>query len=56
VTVVKTKIERAFERHAAIDAQRVRVVGSDGTITLTGAVSSLSERDDAEPPRGPHRA
>lgn len=45
---VAANIERAFERSAAIDAQRIRVEANDGTIVLTGIVHSLAELDAAE--------
>ncbi|MET0658457.1 MAG: BON domain-containing protein [Steroidobacteraceae bacterium] len=45
---VKSKIQEAFQRHAALDAKKVRVDVEDGTITLSGSVSSWGERRDAE--------
>jgi osmotically-inducible protein OsmY len=45
---VRASIERAFKRSAEIDAQRVRVDASGGTVILTGHVHSLTERDAAE--------
>ena len=45
---VKGKIEDAFRRHAHLDARRIAVETLDGTVTLSGTVSSWSERDDAE--------
>ena len=45
---VKARIEEAFRRSAEIDAQRVTVDSRDGTVTLTGMVRSISERDEAE--------
>jgi osmotically-inducible protein OsmY len=45
---VKTSIERAFVRNAKIDAQDVAVdILDDGTIVLTGSVSSWTEHDAA---------
>jgi osmotically-inducible protein OsmY len=45
---VKRKIEEAFRRSAEIDAHRVTVEASNGTITLKGAVRSWAERREAE--------
>lgn len=45
---VKVKIEEAFRRHASLDAQKIRVQASDGTVTLEGEVHSWQERWDAE--------
>jgi osmotically-inducible protein OsmY len=45
---VKAKIQQAFQRHAALDANKVNVGVINGEITLTGDVSSWSERDEAE--------
>jgi osmotically-inducible protein OsmY len=45
---IKTRIEQAFRRHAQIDADKIRVQVSDGTVTLEGEVESWRERDDAE--------
>jgi osmotically-inducible protein OsmY len=45
---IKAKIESAFKRSAAIDAERVRVEAKDGQVVLTGTVRSLSERREAE--------
>lgn len=44
---VTHKIEDAFRRHADLDARRISVVTQDGEVTLTGSVSSWSERDRA---------
>ena len=45
---VKTKIEQAFKRSAAVDSACVKVEARDGTVILKGTVKSLSERDEAE--------
>jgi osmotically-inducible protein OsmY len=45
---VKTTIEEALKRSAAVDAQRISVEARDGAVVLTGTVRSLAERDDAE--------
>jgi osmotically-inducible protein OsmY len=45
---VQSKIEAAFKRSAEIDARRVNVTASDGTIILSGNVRSWAERQEAE--------
>jgi osmotically-inducible protein OsmY len=45
---VKSKIQAAFHRHASLDASHVNVGVSEGSISLTGEVSSWREREDAE--------
>lgn len=45
---VQAKIEAAFKRSAAIDARRVDVRVTDGTVTLSGNVHSYLERREAE--------
>ncbi len=45
---VKGKIEDAFRRHADLDARRIGVETTNGTVTLTGSVASWSERYEAE--------
>jgi len=45
---VKEQIEAAFKRSAEIDARRVSVAASDGTVVLTGNVRSWFERQEAE--------
>lgn len=44
---VKTQIRDAFERAADIDAGKVEVELSDGTVTLNGKVRSWSEHEEA---------
>jgi osmotically-inducible protein OsmY len=45
---VRTAIEDAFRRSAEIDARRINVTATDGTVTLSGNVHSWSERRQAE--------
>jgi len=45
---VKGRIRQSFKRHANLDADKVQVGVTDGTVTLTGEVSSWHEREDAE--------
>ncbi|WP_129781925.1 BON domain-containing protein [Peristeroidobacter soli] len=47
-TIVRSKIQSAYQRHAAIDANKVRVDVLGSTVTLTGEVHSWHEKDDAE--------
>lgn len=47
-TDVKSKIVRAFERSAEIDAQNVRVETDDHTVTIRGMVRSIAEKKEAE--------
>jgi osmotically-inducible protein OsmY len=44
---VKGKIEAAFKRHAALDAQGIQVETNAGKVTLRGKVHSWAERDEA---------
>jgi osmotically-inducible protein OsmY len=44
---VKEKIEAALKRNAEVDARKIVVQTTDGTVTLTGTVRSWIEREDA---------
>lgn len=45
---IKEKITAAFERSAKLDASRIFVETSGNSVTLTGTVASLAEKEDAE--------
>jgi len=45
---VRTAIEDAFRRSAEIDARRINVTATEGTVILSGNVHSWSERRQAE--------
>ncbi|MCX6016903.1 MAG: BON domain-containing protein [Chloroflexi bacterium] len=45
---VRERIERAFQRTAQIEAERVRIEVTNGKITLRGTVATWSERAAAE--------
>ncbi len=45
---IKSRIERALVRSAEDDAKRIVVNVSEGKVTLTGAVRSLAEMEDAK--------
>ena len=44
---VKGKIEDSFRRNADLEARRIHVTTSAGTVNLTGSVASWAERDQA---------
>jgi osmotically-inducible protein OsmY len=45
---VRTRIEEALRRDAELQAGAIRVMVSDGTVTLEGKVHSMAERRVAE--------
>lgn len=45
---VKNKIKEAFERSAIIDAKGINVTTDGHTVTLSGKVHSIKEKEDAE--------
>jgi len=47
-TAVKQNIEKALERMAQVDAQRIKVATDDGKVVLKGEVRSWAEREEAE--------
>jgi osmotically-inducible protein OsmY len=47
-TNVKNQIEKALERAAQVDAERIKVVANDNSITLRGEVRTWAEREEAE--------
>ena len=47
-TDVRDKIYCAYQRHAAIDARKVKIEVSGSSVTLSGEVHSWHEKDDAE--------
>ena len=46
-TDINEKIKAAFERSARLDANRISVEINGSSVTLTGTVTSLAEKDDA---------
>jgi osmotically-inducible protein OsmY len=44
---VEKSIEKAFKRNAKIDAKRLSVTTSNGTVTVSGRARSLAEHDEA---------
>jgi len=45
---VKSGIEETFRRHAQLDANKIRVKVTEGTVILEGEVTSWRERNEAE--------
>jgi osmotically-inducible protein OsmY len=45
---VTSKIEAALKRSAELDARRISVKASNGTVTLGGNVRSMAEMEEAE--------
>lgn len=45
---IRGKIHQSFKRHADVDADKIQIVVTDGTVTLSGNVTSWHEREDAE--------
>jgi osmotically-inducible protein OsmY len=48
VSDIAAKIHLAFKRSALVDADRIKIELSEGTVTLSGPVHSWAERADAE--------
>jgi osmotically-inducible protein OsmY len=45
---IRGKIHQSFKRHADKDADKIQIAIADGTVTLSGVVSTWREREDAE--------
>lgn len=45
---IRGKIHQSFKRHADKDADKIQIAVADGTVTLSGVVSTWRERADAE--------
>ena len=45
---IRGKIRQTFKRHADVDADKIQIAVTDGTVTLDGVVTSWREREDAE--------
>jgi len=46
VAEVQKELQKAFERHADIDVQRLSIEARNGTVTIRGKVNSLAEHGD----------
>lgn len=44
---IRDRLREAFKRNAELDANRIRIEAKNGTVTLSGSVHSLLERDEA---------
>jgi osmotically-inducible protein OsmY len=45
---IRGKIRQTFQRHADVDADKIQIAVTDGTVTLDGVVTNWREREDAE--------